>query len=82
MAREAGLEPAITRFKAVRLTTWPLPIMAEGVGFEPTGRLAPPTDLANQRLKPLGHPSIVKVFGAAGGNRTHNLRITSALLYR
>ena len=31
--------------------------MAEGEGFEPSVRITPYTGLANQRLKPLGHPS-------------------------
>ncbi len=32
-------------------------IMAEGEGFEPSIELTPYTELATQRLQPLGHPS-------------------------
>ena len=44
--------------------------MAEGEGFEPSIRVTPYTDLANQRLQPLGHPSAKHQSGA--GNMVLN----------
>ena len=45
-------------------------VMAEGEGFEPSIRVTPYTDLANQRLQPLGHPSAKHQSGA--GNMVLN----------
>ena len=42
--------------------------VAEGEGFEPSNRVTPITDLANQRLQPLGHPSARPCTPAGGGH--------------
>ena len=53
------IEGAISHIPAINKKTpdgrfW---LLAEGEGFEPSIELTPYTELATQRLQPLGHPS-------------------------
>ena len=92
MERVEGIEPSSSAWKAEVIATirYPPQIkLVEGGGFEPpklTRQIYSLIPLATReplRTRTVKRPSnYLKINGAGGRNRTPDLRITSALLYR
>ena len=73
--------------KSATAVAWPMGVLAEGVGFEPTRESKPPTRLAGGRTKPLCDPSALDRSqyinalrgGAAYGQNSSSITMQSVL---